>query len=506
MSGRRGLGPERERLQNGGSRLRASLLSARGLWGNAKGVGEWSVDSRMTTAPSPPPAVTSARILRLWWPLAASWLLMGAELLLFTVFVARMPDPEVNLAAYGSIVFPISLVIEAPIIMFLAMSTALVADGDAYAKLHRMMLKAGVLLTVVHVLVAFTPLYDLVAGRVLKVPVEVMEPARIGLRIMTPWTFAIAYRRFHQGILIRFEESRAVVVGTAVRLVANVAVLSVGFAVGGIAGIVVGTCAVATAVVVEAVYVGWRVQPVLRERVRPAPVHGAPLTRSAFLSFYVPLAMTPLMMLVIQPIGAGAMSRMPNALASLAAWPAVHGFVFILRSVGIAFNEVVVTLIGEPGAVRALRRFCFAATAVVTGLILLVAFTPLSAFWFGTVSGLAPELASVACTALLFAVLMPGYTFLQSWYQGALVHSRRTRAVTEAVAIYGVVAVSLLTLGARWQAHTGIYFAITTFTIGGILQTAWLWWRSRGPMRALGPDSDSVPAAEVAWNGTSPAE
>ena len=55
------------------------------------------------------PSLTQRRILALWWPLAASWLLMGIELPLFTACVARMPEPEVNLAAYGSLVFPIAL-------------------------------------------------------------------------------------------------------------------------------------------------------------------------------------------------------------------------------------------------------------------------------------------------------------------------------------------------------------------------------------------------------------
>jgi len=111
---------------------------------------------------------------------------MGAELPLFTAVVARMPEPEVNLAAYGSLVFPVALVVEAPIIMLLAASTALATDRDAYGKLRRFTLVAGALLTALHVAVAFTPLFDLVAERVVAVPAAVVEPARTGLRIMTP--------------------------------------------------------------------------------------------------------------------------------------------------------------------------------------------------------------------------------------------------------------------------------------------------------------------------------
>src|SRR5262245_45760084 len=114
---------------------------------------------------------------------------MGVELPLFTACVARMPSPEVNLAAYGSLVFPIALVIEAPIMMLLAAATALAADEETWGRVRRFMHKASACLTAVHVAVAFTPLFDVLARRVFDVPPEVVEPARLGLRILVPWTW-----------------------------------------------------------------------------------------------------------------------------------------------------------------------------------------------------------------------------------------------------------------------------------------------------------------------------
>ena len=72
---------------------------------------------------------------------------------------------------------------------------------------------------------------------------------------------------------------------------------------------------------------------------------------------------------------------------------------------------------------------------------------------------------------------------LQSWYTGALVHSGRTRAITEAVAVYLVVSTVLLVIGVQLQLFTGIYYALIAFSTGGVLQTLWLWRRSR-PARA----------------------
>jgi hypothetical protein len=430
---------------------------------------------------APPGALTGRRIFDLWLPLAASWLFMGVELPLFTACVARMPDSEVQLAAFGALVFPVSLVIEAPIIMLLAASTALSSDWASYVKLRHFMHLACACLTAVHAAVAFTPLFSVVARDVLGVPPEVQGPARIGLMLMTPWTWSIGYRRFHQGVLIRHDHARAVGLGTAVRLAANALVLLLGYHLGGAPGIVVGTAGIICGVIAEAAFIGWAVQPVLRERVLPAPPAAEPLSRQRFLGFYWPLALTPLVTFLVHPLGSAAMSRMPGALASLAAWPAVHGFLFIPRGVGMALNEVVVALLPEPGASRALWRFTLQLALVLIVLTALFALSPLSASWFGTLSGLTPELARISVVAVLCALPLPACSTLQSWYQGVLVHERRTRGVTEAVVLCLLTAALALALGVAWQGLTGIYLAQGALALGGLVQTAWLWWRCRGP-------------------------
>lgn len=433
--------------------------------------------------PDRPPTTRTVdlrRVVRLWWPLAASWLLMGVELPLVTAVVARLSNPEINLAAYGSIVFPVALVVEAPIIMLLAASTRLCVDWASYVKVRRFMWIAGAGLTALHAAIAFTPLYDVVARDWIRAPEEVVGAARLGLQLFLPWTWAIAYRRFQQGVLIRFEQSRPVTVGTGVRLAANALTLTLCLLFWrSLPGVAVAALAVSAGVTCEAVFIGWSVRPVLRERLRPAPPARETLTRGSFLRFYLPLALTPVMGLVIQPIGAAAMSRMPLALLSLAAWPGVHGLVFLTRSAPMAFNEVVVALFGEPGGPAALKRFSWILAGITSGILLLLAFTPLGALWFGGVSGLEPELVALSSTALAFAVLMPAYTTFMSLYTGQLVHHSRTRGITEAVGLYVLVGSALLAVGIALQPFTGIHFALSAFTAGGVVQCLWLRRRAR---------------------------
>ncbi len=430
------------------------------------------------------PPLALRRILKVWWPLAASWLLMGMELPVLSAFVARLAEPKINLAAYGGIVFPLALIIEAPVIMLLAASTALSKDWASYQKLRNYMLIAGGLLTGLHLLTALTPLYYLIAIDVLGAPSEIIEPARIGLLIMTPWTWTIAYRRLNQGVLIRFGHSNIIGVGTGVRLGMDLLVLFIGFSLK-LPGIVVATSAVAASVTSEAIFIGFRVQKVLRTELKPAPVIKPALTYRTFGAFYLPLVMTSLLTLLIQPMGSAALGRMPLALESLAVWPVVSGFIFMLRSVGVAFNEVVVALVDEPRSTTALRRFAGILAGLTTAIILLIAATPLSRLWLQDLSALTPDLFILARNGLWIGLLLPGLNALQSWYQGVLLNSGKTRGISEAVAVFLVVTGLILWGGVLWGEITGLYVGLIAFSAGMLFQTIWLWVRSRPAMHAL---------------------
>ncbi len=424
------------------------------------------------------------RIVNVWWPLSLSWLLMGIEMPALSAVMARLPHAEINLAAYGGIVYPFALIVEAPVIMLLSASVALSKDCDSYRKLERFMLALGLAFTGVHVLLAFTPLYDLVMVHVVGVPLEIVEPARIGLRILTPWTFSIAYRRFQQGVLIRYGHSNAVGVGTAVRLAAGGTVLLVGYLVGDIPGVVVGASAQAMGVISEAVYAGLVVRPVLRKQVQAAP-KAENLSLRGLLAFYIPLALTSLLSLLWQPIGSAALSRMPDAVASLAAWQVLSGLVFMLRSVGFSYNEVVVALLGEERSYPSLLRFTWLLAGGTTALHLLIASTPLAGLWFRVVSALPPELAALSQVGFWIGVPLTALSVLQSWYQGSLVHSGKTRPIPESMGVFMGVVLVILGAGVSLGSVTGLYVGMTAFALATGCQVAWLWVRSRPVLQAF---------------------
>lgn len=444
----------------------------------------------------PRPPLSARIVLQTWWPLALSWGFMGLEIPTVSAIVARLPEEKANLGAFGTVVFPVALLIEAPIIMMLAASTALATDTGSYRTLRRWMTLISVALTALHALVAFvTPLREFVATVLLDAPPEMLGPVHLGLVLMLPWTWAIADRRFHQGVLIRFDRQIAVSIGTFIRLAstftASLAVLAV-HRNGGIPGLPFGLLdepphgiaaagfAMSTGVLVEAFYVRACCRriihgPMARAR---APKHRLDFAR--FLSFYGPLALTPVLALAAQPIGGAGINRMPLAASSAAAWTVLQGVSFIFRSLGMAYNEVVVRHAGDPGGERTLFRFGLIAGISISTVQLVLAASPLSTLVFEHASNLEPEVASLARTGLLCLSPVPLLYFGHSYWQGRLVHAGRTRGITEATGAFLLASAAVILLGIFVLPFPGAATAALAIVAGGAAQAWWLARRCRG--------------------------
>lgn len=435
------------------------------------------------------------RITQTWWPLAAGWFLMTVEIPALSAVAARQPHPEISLASWG-LVFSLALILASPAMMLLSASTALSRDDASYRKVSLYTWVIALGLTAVHALLAFTPLFDLVVVGLIAAPPEIIEPSRLGLAIMLPYIAGLAYRRFNYGVLIRFNHTRAVTLGAIVRLLVDVVVIGAMLLMGVNDGLLLVTITFTSGIVGEAVYSGFRVRPVLQELRLAKPVAQA-LTLRSFIVFFMPLVMTSLLQILVQPMGTAALSRMPNPLDSLAVWPVVYGLVILWTSFGMAYTEAVVVLLDAPRAVYALHTFTLWGSIVVFGLLFIVAATPLAGLWFTYVAALPAELSQAATLSLWAGLLIPSLAFYQSWYTGTLVNERATRGITESVVIALLANGLVLWIGIVWGQAPGIYVGMVGLLVGHLARTVWLWVRTRRTMRTLRaaePESALSPA------------
>lgn len=417
---------------------------------------------------------------------------MGVEMPIIAAVLGRLPESEILLAAFGGVVFPVALMIEAPVIMLLAASVRLCDTPRNFAFLQRFSRILGLSLTAIHGLIAFTPLFDMIVVPLIDPPAEIIAASRLGFQCMLPFTIAVAERRFHQGLLIRFGRQRQVGAGTLVRLGSMVSTLLVLAALSehyDLDGAAVGAIAISAGVTFEAVYARYQALRVERGPLAKIPEEGVPLNIKRTIAFYLPLALTSVLTLVTQPLGSAGMNRMPEAFASLAVWPALGGLSFLLRSTGIAFNEVAIHHARDAHSHAPLRTFAILMGSGLSLLTVLFATSPGAELWYGDLLGLDREMVTLAKHATWAIIPLPLTSFLASYWQGLLVDKHCTRAVSEGVAVGLCATIATLVVCATMDLTTGAFGASLALSLGGAAQCVWLWWRTRDLTRDGGGET-----------------
>ena len=102
--------------------------------------------------------LTLKKIFVFWLPLGATWLMMAVEGPFLAALIARLAEPKFNLAAYG-VAFAFALIIEAPIIMIMSASTALVKDRLSFYKLKVFTYSLNALITILILVIIIPPIF-----------------------------------------------------------------------------------------------------------------------------------------------------------------------------------------------------------------------------------------------------------------------------------------------------------------------------------------------------------
>jgi hypothetical protein len=123
-------------------------------------------------------------------PLLAPWLRLGGagvcmqfELPLAALLIARLPDASMQMLAFGSLAYPLAVVAESPSYMLTSLGTVKGMHGGAFGRMLRFSVMVAMLLAGALGMVAFTPLFDMLAANVMRVPATTVPEARLALQV-----------------------------------------------------------------------------------------------------------------------------------------------------------------------------------------------------------------------------------------------------------------------------------------------------------------------------------
>jgi hypothetical protein len=304
---------------------------------------------------------------------------------------------------------------------------------------------------------------------------------------MVLWSAAIGWRRFFQGILIRFGQTRRVTFGTIVRLLISAGTAAILALRGGVPGVWVGSIALMAGVLAEATLVTLLVRPTQKHHLSAqSSPHARPLTMRRVIGFHAPLAATSLLTLFSLPLISAGLARMAFPDRSLAAWPVAFSVILFARSFGLATQEVVIALSERPAAFGPLRRFSLHVAIGAVLLLAVIAFTPVADLYLRDIAGVSSELAGFVIPGLQAALLLPGLTVLQSWLRALLMKGEATTSIYQAMGLNLVITAVVVALGVVLGAP-GIQVAALALTAAMLAELVFLGRRTRRVMLRLLP-------------------
>ena len=154
------------------------------------------------------------------------------------------------------------------------------------------------------------------------------------------------------------------------------------------------------------------------------------LSPGVIFLFWIPLALTWLMMALEGPIVASVIARLQEAKLNLAAYGVALSVAFISEGPIIMLVSTATALVRDYASYRKLLRFALVLNGLITVLLAILMIPRVFSFLADDVVGLPEEVSHLAYWSTLLFLPWPAAIGIRRFYQGILIRHNRTRFVT----------------------------------------------------------------------------
>lgn len=422
--------------------------------------------------------LTNQLALKFFVPMGFSWMLMGLEGPIANFYLTRRPEKTEEGAAL-LILMSLAFWIESPIVDLLTTANTVADTADNYRVLRRFVLILISILSVLHILVPATSLFNVVTHNLLGIEPDVARRAHTALFMLLPWSAAIGWRRFKQGILIRQGHTKPMMKGTLVRLATLILSGLLLINTTQLPGATLAGAVIASAVCAECLYIhlasSQAVSHVLaQEHTSPKPYHLRSLA-----NFHFPLTATTIVNLMTIPFAAWALSQLHDGVVTKAAFQLSFGLSWILRSYTYGLTEAVITL-GKTRAKEAFMKvFCRNVGFFSFGTHLLMMVLGLDMLYYLRFLGEDRAVAENAHQMFMLLVLVPLVTSAQGYYRGVLTSRGQTTSRLGGSICALISYVGCLAIGVHYHYAQPMVLAAGASLLAVTTEWAILYWVGR---------------------------
>jgi len=376
-----------------------------------------------------------------YWPLAITGVVMVLAGQFQNGTLARYPNAVTELA-----IFALAMGTFGPFLASLNFVSQLtnvfarsVEDRDTT---FRFVLLACVGLSLPFLLIALTPVGELLLASLYQIDGEILQRTLEYLLYLSPLIFLNGLRQFFLGLLVQSRLTGWVTTLNIAYLGAVILVLIIGYNLQWQP--VTALVGAQTAGAMLHLFLLWLVQR--RYYQAPKEVAHHRVTYRALFQFFLPVTTTGVMFAISRPLLYALMGRTPDALLSIAAMRVGFDFSFIFQSAANQFRHFFVTFGDDK--IHEKQLFMVIIATGLTTVMLLIAATPLSQLVLSGLIGVTGEVLERSIDVVLVMCFIPAIIILRNYFHGLLMHHRKTGgmaigSVLRVVGIY-IFASSLL--------------------------------------------------------------
>ena len=359
---------------------------------------------------------------RFFWPLA----LTGLTILLARQFrngaLSRYPEATYELAIFA-VATSLIFVFSAAQLFLPQMSNLFDRSPDAHRVCIRFTIAFCVILTLPLVFLGATDPGREIIMVIFNVEGDALDAVTRYIRLLSPLVLLLGLQRYYTGLLIQNRQTVKVTLIHCVYLASVIAMLIVGFQ-SGWKPFVTLTLAQLVPSSIHLLLTYWVYRNVY---VAPEESEQKVPTYRAVFEFFWPAALTSLSFALSRPTIYSFVSHTPNAIATIAALRITFDLSMIFRSPINEFRHLFVTF-GERDLPEA-RRFMFWIIVVITGIMILVAATPLSIYLLHDLLGVSDVVLSFSLEIFWILCLMPFISGARNYFHSVSLLERRTRGM-----------------------------------------------------------------------------
>lgn len=202
-------------------------------------------------------------------------------------------------------------------------------------------------------------------------------------------------------------------------------------------------------------------------------------TYKQMAAFFLPLAATSLIMSLSHTVVNAGVARTAQPEIALAAYALARSIVRIIENPMFMVRQTVVSLSKDYQAFVRVKKFMYAMAWGITGLLALMAFTPLGYLGFRHIIGASAEVASQSHLALMALFLLPLTTVWRNVYHGVAIISRQTMMVPQTSMLRLIFMTVIVFTLAYTTELPGALSASIAFVGAFTVEAAVMRWRAR---------------------------